>query len=221
MGRRLLPLPARRDLRRRRDVAPGAASWLEAWRETVDRDPARVHAAIDDPRFVARFSDVHGESLKRTPTGYPPDHPEAALLRLKDVTFGMRLADDEVRSAGPAGDDRDGLRRRRSGVPPPRLDRELSRRRGPHLATGRGPHCSWSDAHHERTTAVRATASGSSRPAASVGAARGPPGAGRAWSDAGVACACPTDRDERTPPGHVARSRSRGARLRPSGVHLA
>ena len=73
--------------------------WLGAWREAVDGDPARVHAAIDDPCFVARFTDVHGDSFKRIPTGYAADHPEAALLKLKDVTFGLRLADDEVRTA--------------------------------------------------------------------------------------------------------------------------
>jgi len=73
-------------------------AWLAAWRDAVDRDPGRVHDAIDDPRFVKRFKDVHGDSFKRTPTGYAADHPEAALLKLKDVTFGLRLADAEVHS---------------------------------------------------------------------------------------------------------------------------
>ena len=74
-------------------------SWLAAWRQAVDKDPKNVHAAIDDPAFVKRFKDVHGESLKRTPPGFDKDHPEATLLKLKDVTFGMRLADKEVQSA--------------------------------------------------------------------------------------------------------------------------
>ena len=73
-------------------------AWLAAWRDAVDRDPGRVHTAINDPRFVKRFKDVHGDSFKRTPTGYAADHPEAALLKLKDVTFGLRLADAEVHS---------------------------------------------------------------------------------------------------------------------------
>lgn len=73
-------------------------AWLAAWRAAVAGDPTRIHAALDDPRFVARFGAVNGDSLKRTPPGYPADHPEATLLRLKDVTFGQRLADKEVYS---------------------------------------------------------------------------------------------------------------------------
>lgn len=71
---------------------------LRAWRELVATDPGRVHAAIDDAAFVAAFGEVEGESLKRVPPGYPSDHPEADLLRLKDVTFGRRLSDDDVLS---------------------------------------------------------------------------------------------------------------------------
>jgi hypothetical protein len=33
------------------------------------------------------------------PAGFPPDHPEADLLKLKDVTFGRALTDDEVERA--------------------------------------------------------------------------------------------------------------------------
>ena len=50
------------------------------------------------PAFVRTFGDIHGDSLKRMPTGYPPDHPEALLLKLKDVTFGRRLSDAEALS---------------------------------------------------------------------------------------------------------------------------
>ena len=73
-------------------------TWLGAWRVRVAGDPAAVHAVIDDPAFVRTFGDVHGDSLKRMPTGYPPDHPEALLLKLKDVTFGRRLSDAEALS---------------------------------------------------------------------------------------------------------------------------
>jgi uncharacterized protein (TIGR02453 family) len=73
---------------------------LAAWRALVDGDPAAVHRAIDDARFVATFGDVHGDSLKRVPAGFPGDHPDAELLKLKDVTFGRRLSDDEALSTG-------------------------------------------------------------------------------------------------------------------------
>jgi uncharacterized protein (TIGR02453 family) len=71
---------------------------LDAWRSLVVRDPKRVRAAIDDRTFVKEFGEVDGDRLVRTPPGYAADHPDAALLKLKDVTFGRRLSDDEVLS---------------------------------------------------------------------------------------------------------------------------
>jgi uncharacterized protein (TIGR02453 family) len=72
---------------------------LAAFRRAVDRDPSAVQAALEEPEFRARFGPVHGDSLKRVAQGYPPDHPHADLLRLKDVTFGRELSTDEVLSA--------------------------------------------------------------------------------------------------------------------------
>ena len=69
---------------------------LAAWRRLVDTDPGRVLAAIEDPGFVAEFGHVEGDALSRVPQGFAKDHPHADLLKLKDVTFGRRLADEEV-----------------------------------------------------------------------------------------------------------------------------
>jgi uncharacterized protein (DUF2461 family) len=69
---------------------------LDAWRRLVAHDARRIHDAIDDPSFVGHFGKVNGDRLQRVPQGYPADHPEAELLKLKDVTFGRRLADDEA-----------------------------------------------------------------------------------------------------------------------------
>jgi uncharacterized protein (TIGR02453 family) len=72
---------------------------LEAFRRAVVDEPARVKAAVEDPAFVKTFGGVHGhESLKRVPPGYPADHPQAELLKMKDVTFGRQLDDDEFLS---------------------------------------------------------------------------------------------------------------------------
>ncbi len=71
---------------------------LDAFRRLLDTDPARVHAATDDPSFVATFGKVNGDRLTRVPQGYRQDHPEAELLKLKDVTFGQRLSDADVAS---------------------------------------------------------------------------------------------------------------------------
>jgi len=71
---------------------------LDAWRAVVAREPKRVHAAIDDRAFVKEFGEVGGDSLVRVPPGYSKEDPNAELLKLKDVTFGRRVGDEEVLS---------------------------------------------------------------------------------------------------------------------------
>jgi uncharacterized protein (TIGR02453 family) len=84
------------------EIFVGGGMWraepgpLAAWRAKVVGDPEGVHAVLDDPAFVSRFGTVNGERLKRVPTGFPAEHPDVALLTLKDVTFGRRLDDGEA-----------------------------------------------------------------------------------------------------------------------------
>jgi uncharacterized protein (TIGR02453 family) len=77
---------------------------LAAWRATVAGRPAEVHAALEDPDFVRAFGTVEGERLKRTPAGFPADHPDAELLKLKDVTFHRQLSDAQALSADLPGE---------------------------------------------------------------------------------------------------------------------
>lgn len=71
---------------------------LAAFRKTVLTDPSGVRGLLDDPGFRGRFGSISGDTLKRVPPGFPSDHPDADLLKLKDMTFGHRLADDDVMS---------------------------------------------------------------------------------------------------------------------------
>jgi len=71
---------------------------LEAWRALVAKDPKRVQAAIADQGFVTEFGEVGGDRLVRVPPGYSADDPNAELLKLKDVTFGRRVSDEEALS---------------------------------------------------------------------------------------------------------------------------
>jgi uncharacterized protein (TIGR02453 family) len=75
-------------------------SWLTAFRKGLDTDLSRFTAIVEAPTFKKTFGSVSddGESLKRVPPGYPADHPAANYLRLKNVTFGRRLADGEALS---------------------------------------------------------------------------------------------------------------------------
>jgi uncharacterized protein (TIGR02453 family) len=69
---------------------------LAAYRKQIDERPTQALAALEDPRFLARFEPVHGDEYRRVPAPYAPDHPQARLLKLKDVTFGRELATDDV-----------------------------------------------------------------------------------------------------------------------------
>jgi uncharacterized protein (TIGR02453 family) len=73
-----------------------APARLAAWRRAVVEDRARVHSALEDPGFRASFGAVNGDRLTRAPSGFPSDDPDLELLKLKDVTFGRQLSEDEV-----------------------------------------------------------------------------------------------------------------------------
>jgi uncharacterized protein (TIGR02453 family) len=76
--------------------------WLDAFRRSVADKPATLRRLVDDPSFRATFGSLSrdGHALQRVPSGYPADHPEAEVLKLKDVVFGRRLSDAEANSAG-------------------------------------------------------------------------------------------------------------------------
>jgi uncharacterized protein (TIGR02453 family) len=84
------------------EVYIGGGMWhpstakLGAFRAAIVDDPTAVRDLIDQPWFVATFGQISGDKLKRVPPGFPSDHPEAELLKQKDLTFGRRLADDDV-----------------------------------------------------------------------------------------------------------------------------
>ena len=75
-------------------------SWLTAFRQGLVSDLDKFQAIVEEPTFKKTFGTIgdDGESLKRVPPGYPADHPAADLLRLKNVTFGRRLADRDATS---------------------------------------------------------------------------------------------------------------------------
>jgi uncharacterized protein (TIGR02453 family) len=75
--------------------------WITAFRERVADDYDGFRDLVEAPAFQQTFGTVgdDGESLKRVPAGFPPDHPAADILRLKNVTFGRRLSDTEAMSA--------------------------------------------------------------------------------------------------------------------------
>jgi len=79
--------------------------WIDAFRRWVADEPAEIRSFLDAPAFVATFGVLSrdGHSLRRVPAGHAADHPEAEILKLKDVVFGRRLSDAEAGSADLPG----------------------------------------------------------------------------------------------------------------------
>jgi len=76
-----------------------------ALRNAVRDDPDRVTQALEDPAFVAWFSDARPhDELKRFPPGYPQDHPLARPQLFHQALFNEShedvLIDRRVKGAG-------------------------------------------------------------------------------------------------------------------------
>jgi len=73
---------------------------LTAFRDAISRDAREFKSIISEPKFVEYFGGVGGDALKTIPRGYPADHPEAALLRLKTVTVIHKVTDNAAVAPG-------------------------------------------------------------------------------------------------------------------------
>jgi uncharacterized protein (TIGR02453 family) len=71
---------------------------LARFRQEIDYNADELRAIIDDKEFRTFFPEIHGETLKTTPKGYPKDHPEIELLKRKQFFFVHRYTDKEVSS---------------------------------------------------------------------------------------------------------------------------
>lgn len=69
---------------------------LAALRRAIARDAASLRAIAAASDFVRHFGALAGESLKTAPAGYPKDHPDIDLLRMKQMVARRPLSDAEV-----------------------------------------------------------------------------------------------------------------------------
>ena len=69
---------------------------LASWRLAMDRDPGPFKRIIHEKTFRRYFGEVSGEKLKTAPKGYPRDHPQLELLRLKQVTAMRPIPDKDL-----------------------------------------------------------------------------------------------------------------------------
>jgi uncharacterized protein (TIGR02453 family) len=74
------------------------ASAARSIRQAIVDDPDRWKKAAYGKAFTTTFT-RDGESLLRTPQGFPDDHPFLSDLKKKDFIGGTRLTDGQVTSA--------------------------------------------------------------------------------------------------------------------------
>ncbi len=73
---------------------------INAFRSVIARDSRKFKSIVAAQPFKKQFGEVSGEKLKTSPQGFPRDHPEIALLRLKEVLAVRSLPDKTVLSPG-------------------------------------------------------------------------------------------------------------------------
>jgi uncharacterized protein (TIGR02453 family) len=87
------------------NVFVGAGSWhpdreaLEGIRTAISENPDRWRAVLEDPLFSKRHELV-GESLKRPPRGFDPEHPMVEELKRKDFISIENFSQAKACSAG-------------------------------------------------------------------------------------------------------------------------
>lgn len=69
-------------------------------REAIVADPAAWKRSAYGKRFTDVFTSRDGDTLKRPPRGYDPDHPYVEDLKRKDFTAGARLTQSQVTAPG-------------------------------------------------------------------------------------------------------------------------
>lgn len=72
---------------------------LAFFRDSIDQDPRPFRKIVKAAAFKQYFGEIEGESLKSAPQGYPKDHPDIDLLRMKEVVAVHHLPDAEVLAA--------------------------------------------------------------------------------------------------------------------------
>jgi uncharacterized protein (TIGR02453 family) len=72
--------------------------WLSAIREKIDEEPDVFNKIINNKDFIRFFGQLSGEKLKKAPKGYPSDHPNLELLKLKSYLVVNEVTDEFVLS---------------------------------------------------------------------------------------------------------------------------
>ncbi len=66
-------------------------------RQEIDYNPEALKHIVTADAFSEYFGEIRGEKLKTAPKGYPKDHPNIELLKLKGYTVWRPLSDEDLR----------------------------------------------------------------------------------------------------------------------------
>ena len=69
---------------------------LAAIRQEIDYNPDELNKLINSNDFKETFGEIRGDALKTAPKGYPKDHPNIELLRLKSFYVVKEYKDKDV-----------------------------------------------------------------------------------------------------------------------------
>lgn len=73
------------------------ADTLKAIRQEIDYNSADFRAILEEPAFKTYFGELDQEDkLKTSPKGYPADHPDIQVLKLKSFTASSRLHEKDL-----------------------------------------------------------------------------------------------------------------------------
>ena len=72
--------------------------WLTAIREKIDEQGSKFKKILDDKYLKNYFGEIEGEKLKSAPKGFPRDHPDIELLKMKSYLVSRMISDKEITS---------------------------------------------------------------------------------------------------------------------------
>ena len=79
------------------------SSRLAKVRQEIDYNGNELKEIVTDSTFKKLFGEIRGEKLSRVPKGYPSDHPNLEILKLKSLLVVNNLDDKQVTSSSLPG----------------------------------------------------------------------------------------------------------------------
>lgn len=70
--------------------------WLTAIRERIAEEGDTLRRILSNRNFIKYYTTIEGEKLKSAPKGFPKDHPEIELLKMKSFLVSRILKDKET-----------------------------------------------------------------------------------------------------------------------------